>query len=253
MRIRTEDIPLFGTGDELEAAADLAARLGCPLVQGTPPRDVPLALWQAPQGLTLMGDGLTMRADLSRMARRLRQPNLSRELLVRAARVKEPHPRALDATAGLGDDALLLAAAGFAVTLFERDPIIAALLSDGLARAATDPTLAAAVARMELKQEDSVVALQALAGAEDAPHVVLLDPMFPERGKSAQVKKKAQLLQRLEEPCDDEDELLAAALGAARRKVVVKRPLKGEMLAGAKPSYQLAGKAVRYDVFAVAR
>ena len=36
----------------------------------------------------------------------------------------------------------------------------------------------------------------------------------------------------------------AAKLG---RKVVVKRPVKGPHLAGVKPSYAIAGKAVRYD------
>ena len=42
--------------------------------------------------------------------------------------------------------------------------------------------------------------------------------------------------------------LVKAALAARPRKVVIKRPVKGPLLAGMKPSYQLAGKAVRYDV-----
>ena len=46
------------------------------------------------------------------------------------------HPRAVDATAGLGEDSLLLAAAGFEVTLCEADPVIAVLLEDALTRAA---------------------------------------------------------------------------------------------------------------------
>ena len=61
------------------------------------------------------------------------------------------------------------------------------------------------------------------------------------------MKKKFQLLHRLERPCDDEDALLRAAVAAGPRKVVVKRPVKGPFLAGVKPSYSLAGKAVRYD------
>ena len=41
---------------------------------------------------------------------------------------------------------------------------------------------------------------------------------------------------------------MAAALAAYPRKVVIKRPAKGGLLAGIKPSYSVGGKAVRYDV-----
>lgn len=199
--------------------------------------------------LVLAGDGMELRADLSSMVPRLRPDRLGRELLVRAARVRGAGaPTAVDATAGLGEDALLLAAAGFSVTLYERDPVIAALLADALARAADDPALAAAVARMRLVEGDSVAGLRAMGERGEHPDVVFLDPMFPERRKSAAVRKKFQLLHRLERPCDDERALLDAALAARPRKVVVKRPPKGPRLAGAKPSYELAGKAVRYDV-----
>lgn len=199
--------------------------------------------------LVLAGDGMELRADLSSMAPRLRPDRLGRELLVRAARVRGADaPTVVDATAGLGEDALLLAAAGFSVTLYERDPVIAALLADALARAADDPALAAAVARMRLVEGDSVAGLRAMGERGEHPDVVFLDPMFPERRKSAAVRKKFQLLHRLERPCDDERALLDAALAARPRKVVVKRPPKGPRLAGAKPSYELAGKAVRYDV-----
>ncbi len=72
--------------------------------------------------------------------------------------------------------------------------------------------------------------------------------MFPGRTKSAAVKKKFQLLHHLEQPCEEENELVAAALAASPRKVVIKRPVKGPQLAGIKPSYSISGKAVRYDV-----
>ena len=208
-----------------------------------------LELRRGPAGLTLLGDGMELAADLSRMLPRLRPDRLGRELLVRVARVRGvERPRAVDATAGLGEDSLLLAAAGFSVTMFEKDPVIAALLRDALERAAGDPALAAVIARMELVEADSVAALRSWP---EPPDVVFLDPMFPERTKSAAVKKKFQLLHRLERPCEDERELLDAALAAGPRKVVIKRPPKGPWLAGVRPSYSLAGKAVRYDVIAV--
>ena len=200
------------------------------------------------EGLALVGDGVVVRPDFARMAARLRPANLSRELLVRAAKVK--HARepltAVDATAGLGEDSLLLAAAGFEVRLYERNPVIAALLRDAMLRAAGDGRLAPVVARMSLVEGDSVLGLAELGFR---PSVVLLDPMFPAKQKSAAVKKKLQLLQRLEAPCDDESALLEAAFAARPRKVVVKRPAKGPFLAGAKPSYSVAGKAIRYDCY----
>lgn len=200
-------------------------------------------------GLALVGDGMVLRADLARLLPRLRPDRLGRELLVRAARVRGvPAPTAVDATAGLGEDALLLAAVGFTVTLFEKDPVIAALLRDALERAAGEPQLAGIVSRMELVEGDSVAGLRALGLRDHAPDVVFLDPMFPERTKSAAVKKKFQLLHHLERPCEDEARLLDAARAARPRKIVVKRPPKGPWLAGAKPSHSLAGKAVRYDV-----
>ena len=205
-----------------------------------------LELRRDDEGLALVGDGMVLRADFMRLLPRLRPDRLGRELLVRAARTRGVDaPTVIDATAGLGEDSLLLAAAGFTVMMFEQDPVIAALLCDALGRAANEPQLAGVVARMTLVEGDSVAGLRALGFS---PDVVFLDPMFPERTKSAAVKKKFQLLHLLERPCDNERELLEAALAARPRKVVVKRPPKGPALAGARPSHSLAGKAVRYDV-----
>lgn len=214
-----------------------------------------LELIGMPEGLTLTDGTMELRADFTRLLPRLKQGRLQQELLVKAARAKGvEHPWAIDATAGFGEDSLLLAAAGFAVDLYEQDRVIAALLQDALDRAAEDPALADAVARMRLHAgEDSIAGLHQTAasieqGELTAPDVVYLDPMFPERTKSAAVKKKFQLLHHLEQPCADEETLVQAALAVHPRKVVIKRPVKGPLLAGVKPSYQLAGKAVRYDV-----
>ena len=205
-----------------------------------------LELRRDDEGLALVGDGMVLRADFMRLLPRLRPDRLGRELLVRAARVRGVEaPTAVDATAGLGEDSLLLAAAGFTVTMFEKDPVIAALLRDALERAASDPQLAGVASRMTLVEGDSVAGLRELDFSSD---VVFLDPMFPERTKSAAVKKKFQLLHHLERPCDNEEELLDAALAARPRKIVIKRPPTGPWLAGDKPNHSIAGKAVRYDV-----
>ena len=206
-----------------------------------------LALLNDEQGLALTDGSMTIRGDFTRQAQRLRQGALQREMLVKAARVKGiDSPIAVDATAGLGDDSLLLAAAGFRVVLFERNPVIAALLRDAIERAARHPDFADIAARMQLIEGNSIEALPHL---DIQPDVVLLDPMFPAKHGNARAKKKLQLIQRLEQPCEDESALLEAAFAARPRKIVVKRPLKGPFLADRKPSYSLRGKTVRYDCF----
>lgn len=72
-----------------------------------------------PEGLVLTADGMSLRVDFSRLLPRLEPRRLGRELLLRATRIRgcDRGLRAVDATAGLGEDSLLLAAAGFEVTL----------------------------------------------------------------------------------------------------------------------------------------
>ena len=197
-------------------------------------------------GLFLGFEDQKIRGDFSKMTRRLKQANLERELLVKASRLKGHNCplKAVDATAGLGEDSLLLAAAGFHVLMFEKDPVIAALLEDAMNRAREMPELTAAVSRMELFKEDSISAMR----TQDLhPDVILLDPMFPQRQKSALVGKKFQLIHILEKPCEDENDLLDAAISAHPRKIIIKRPVKGAFLGGRKPDYSITGKAIRYD------
>ena len=83
--------------------------------------------------------------------------------------------------------------------------------------------------------------------------MILLDPMFPAKHKASAVKKKLQILQQLEQPCEDEAALMDAAIAACPRKLVVKRPVKGPYLADWKPDYSLSGKAIRFDCYAFGR
>lgn len=205
-----------------------------------------LRLEERPEGLTLTDGEMELRGDFTQSISRLKYNNLTHEFIVKAAKIKntDREPVAVDATAGMGEDSILLAASGFRVELYEYDPVIAALLRDALKRAAEVPELAPVIARMTLHEENSIEALKNL---DYIPDVVVLDPMFPERQKSASVKKKFQLLQQLESPCSNETELMEAALASGAHKIVVKRPLKGPYLAGIKPSHSLEGKAIRYD------
>lgn len=238
---------VYAEEDFREAGEKLAAGLGTDFLPFPDPEAERVLLVLGEKGLSLTDGRLEIRGDLSALLPRLKTANLRQELLVKAAKIKaagEP-PIAVDATAGLGEDSLLLAAAGFRVFLYEYDPVIAALLADAMERARKLPELEEALGRMELRCEDSISALPCLPFT---PDVVLLDPMFPERQKSASVKKKFQLLHQLEKPCSDEEALLDAAFSSGAHKILIKRPVKGPLLAGRKVSYSLGGKAVRYDV-----
>ena len=202
-------------------------------------------------GLTLTDGKLALRGDFTGLLPRLKKSNLQSEFLVKASKIKGiEHPVIIDATAGMGEDSMILAAAGFEVYLFEYDPVIAALLKDALDRAMEIPELKEAAGRMHFTEGNSIDNMSKL---EIAPDGVLLDPMFPARQKSALVKRKFQLLQKLEKPCSDENELLEAALNVKPGRIVIKRPLKGPFLGGMKPSYSLTGKAIRYDCIVIPR
>lgn len=156
----------------------------------------------------------------------------------------------LDATAGLGRDAFVLASLGCQVNMIERSPVVAALLTDGLARAAQDISLADWLpARMQLCHGK---ALSLLNNWQDIrPEVIYLDPMFPHRKKKAAVKKDMRLFQQLLGPDEDADLLLEPALALALKRVVVKRPAGAPYLANKKPQIEMTGKANRFDVYLI--
>ena len=154
--------------------------------------------------------------------------------------------RVVDATAGLGRDAFVLASLGAHLTLVERNPLVAALLADGLRRAGEHPELANWLPeRMQLHFAPAQQALTQLDTAE----VVYLDPMFPERQKSALVKKEMRAFHQVVGEDPDADALLPAALALASKRVVVKRPAYAPPLAGTKPSHEVKGKNNRFDVY----
>ncbi|MDD0972361.1 class I SAM-dependent methyltransferase [Pseudomonas fontis] len=156
-------------------------------------------------------------------------------------------PRVLDATAGLGKDAFVLASLGCEMQLIERQPLVAALLEDGLARAAKDHEVGQIVARMQLLNGNSIERMRNWEG--EAPQVIYLDPMFPHRDKSALVKKEMRVFRPLVGDDLDAPALLEAALALATHRVVVKRPRKAPIIDGPKPSHSLEGKSSRYDIY----
>ena len=148
----------------------------------------------------------------------------------------------IDATAGLGVDAGVLASAGRRVTMIERHPVVAALLRDALERWGAEGR--PGVDRLALVEGDARVVLQGRRA-----DVVLLDPMYPERGKAARKGEDLTLARLVVGDDEDQDELLAIARAAARRRVVVKRPRAAPALAGRPPTGALVGRTTRFDLY----
>ena len=87
------------------------------------------------------------------------------------------------------------------------------------------------------------------ADTKTAPDVIYIDPMYPERKKSALVKKDMQILHKLIGNSQDDVELLGTALGYATQRVVVKRPIQAEPVSGIKPDVNISSKKTRYDIY----
>lgn len=244
-RIRVEALqPAFAA-----EAAQWAERLGLPLDGAA---DFVLQLGEQGLQLTERGPGAPgpVRVDFVEGAAAHRRlfGGGSGQMIARAVGVQPGvRPKVLDATAGLGRDAFVLACLGCEVTLIERQPLIGALLADGLARAARDPEIAPIVARMRLLQGDAIALMR--QWQDEPPQVIHLDPMFPHRDKSALVKKEMRLFRPLVGDDPDAPALLAGALALASHRVVVKRPRKAPCIEGPKPSYSLDGKSSRYDIY----
>lgn len=168
--------------------------------------------------------------------------------LARAVGLKQGWtPRVLDMTAGLGRDAFVLATLGCSVVMIERSVVVHALLADGLRRARQDPEVEVIVARMRLHRLDG--RNYALPSPSERPDVVYLDPMYPHREKSAKIKKEMRLFQLLLGEDPDSATLLESALGIARHRVVVKRPVKAPPLGERAPSFSMGSPNTRYDIY----
>ena len=172
------------------------------------------------------------------------------QMILKATGLNKHKPSIMDLTAGLGRDSFVLATAGAQVTMLERQPIVAALLADGLRRlrSAGDDAELVIAQRLLLQQGDSLNCAAALA-AQAAPDVIYLDPMFPERSKSAKVKKSMAFFHHLVGSDDDAAALLPLALETAGYRVVVKRPRHAPPLADIKPGLCFEGKSTRFDVY----
>ena len=165
----------------------------------------------------------------------------SREALKNHALLKACRPasnvKILDLTAGWGRDAAILARFGAEVLMLERQGVMAALLADGLKRFDFGGLL----------QLSYIDAKDYLNNMDDDFDVIYIDPMHPQRQKSALVKKDMQALQQLLGADLDAQELIELAIKQTKKKVVVKWPQKLQPLI--KPKHSIDGVTVRFDIY----
>jgi 16S rRNA (guanine1516-N2)-methyltransferase len=238
------DAVLLECGDP-QRAGRVADRLGVPVVDEAQPGWLVLAFTSARVELRAVGPQgagpVFIDFSSGEVPRRAAEPGSSRTPLARAVgATKGRRPLVVDATAGLGVDAALLAGLGCEVMAVDRSPIVAALFRDALQRGGPPG--------LRFVEGDARALLEQLTGSGAAPDVVYLDPMFPARKKRALVKKKMQLLQRALDDAPDDATALVAAARETSARVVVKRP-KGAAALAASPSSVVPAGSVRFDVY----
>ncbi|MDP3539342.1 MAG: class I SAM-dependent methyltransferase [Azonexus sp.] len=232
-----------------EAAIALAEELGLPLAG-----EAEFALQLSTAGLQLQELGQhpsgPVRVDFleGALAHRRLHGGGSGQMIAKAVGIQSGiRPTILDATAGLGRDAFVLAQLGCSVILIERNAMVGALLADGIQRGLPDPEVGPILQRMHFLPGNAIKLIENWIG--EPPQVIYLDPMFPHRGKNSLVKKEMRLFRPLVGDDDDAPQLLKAALALATHRVVVKRPRKAPSVSGAQPGYTLEGKSSRFDIY----
>ncbi len=245
------DPVLFKQG---EAELDLELKTQSHLL-GIPITDkADLLLLKTPSGWKLSSQILNLCGILfvdyveGKNARRQRIPGAGKQPLAKAIGIKKSQrPTVLDATAGLGGDAYLLAALGCKVWLCERNPVIATLLKDAIQRAKANHQTSQLFSNSMLFSGATLDDAQ--QSLDETPEVIYLDPMYPKptKKRSANVKKEMQIMRTLLAPDIDAADWLKKARNWSK-KVVVKRPTWAKPLATDVHGC-VESKNHRYDIF----
>lgn len=224
--------------DLLPKAYELAAKLQATLDNNASPR-----LHLTADSLALIMEPFTpLQADFSMKTWQPRRDAGKNQGLIRACKPQKGMT-IIDATAGWGRDAAILASFGAKVVMLERCPWMCALLQDALERQDANSRK---LLQLELVPQDAIKYLQNLS-IQDYPDLIFIDPMHPERTQSALVKKELQVLQMMIGPDNDAATLLHLAQSRVKQRVVVKWPQRLPPLG--LPNHIVKGKTVRFDVY----
>lgn len=152
----------------------------------------------------------------------------------------------LDATAGFAGDSLLLLSCGYEVTLCERHPVLAILISDAMRR----------LSASEWAQHNAIASPQVIHSAaqdwlrtsQKKFDAIYFDPMFPAKRKSSAAANKFMTLLQSVVGADQDAAFAANEMSQYANRLVVKRPhYAAPLIPG--PSEQYGSKLVHYDVY----
>ncbi len=168
------------------------------------------------------------------------QAHLNAELIIKAVLGKKKQTTSImDCTAGFGKDSYLMSLTGSKIIAYENNPLMYALLKDGLNRAEID--------NISLRKIDALREVK-ITNCE----VIYIDPMYPATKKSAKNNKQMMFLQAfVGHQSEMAEELFIQAKQSAAKKIVIKRPVKAAFVLDKKPTSQIIGKAARFDVYAL--
>lgn len=164
------------------------------------------------------------------------------ELLARALGVSSGVKSVWDLSAGLCEDSIFMLKFGIQVHAVERNPTIFALLEDAYQRALEERE---DLQRLTLKNANALEILSSIPSSD----CIYFDPMFDvSKSKTALPRKQMQIFRDLVGPDMDCEEVLSQILQSHKGRVVVKRPLKGNVLVR-QPSHSFKGTSIRYDMY----
>ena len=135
------------------------------------------------------------------------------------------------------------------VTALESHPVVFHMLKEELDRQRFQKNFWSETLLKGLKVLNKE-ALSYLEKTQETYDLIYLDPMFfsSKTTLSSKYMKCLELLQSLHETPPLE-RLFLKSLTKAKKRVVIKRPLKAPFVLNVKPSLSFKGKSVRYDVY----
>lgn len=162
--------------------------------------------------------------------------------------------KVIDATCGLGTDAIILAYFNCKVYAIEKHPVIKKLAENRFLKAKENSFLAPVIKNITLFHGDCLEIIPYIIKKILCfPDVIYLDPMFNKQSTAAPnklIKVVKSILNNKNNNSDLEySKLLKFSLKYVARRVVVKRPRTGQYLSETKPNFSLIGKANRFDVY----
>ncbi len=196
--------------------------------------------------------------DTQLWRKRVKSGSGKNQILAKAVGFKTSPWKVLDATAGLGGDTFALAALGCQVVAIEKSNILFALLRDGFTRASQISQYQDLIHRIEVKNYDFFklstgdpsLSTSGLSGSNKFD-ALYIDPMFPEKTKTALPSKEMQLLHSLlgseERPISEWIQQAKVFLKPGGR-IAIKRPSSAKVYPDGLV-HQYKGKSIRYDAY----